>query len=93
MSALRSIKIESPRTDNNVTQHFILQQKARKKILSLKLDWAKFDIDKFKELYSGVVIDMSMDRLLRLQAIEDEEEIVKFLKKKKCEQSLSEPSL
>ncbi len=82
MTFLHSIRIESPRTDSGVVGHYILQQKMAKKILALKLDWAKFNVKEFKEIYHGVVTEMSMDRLTKLQALTDEEEIVKFLRKK-----------
>lgn len=78
--------------DESVVSHFILQQKMRKKVQSLKLDWAKFNTKEFKEIYSGAVIEMSMDRLLKLKELETEEEIVNFLRKKsnkKCEEPSS----
>jgi hypothetical protein len=63
----------------------------RRKVQNLQLDWAKFNTKEFKEIYMGAVIEMSMERLLRLKDLTDEEEIVHFLRKKsnKCKESSS----
>lgn len=94
MSIIHAIKIESPRMDHSVVSHYVLQQKMKRKVQNLQLDWAKFNTKEFKEIYMGAVIEMSMERLLRLKDLTDEEEIVHFLRKKsnKCkESSLSSP--
>ena len=80
--SFKTIRMESPSGNTNLVGHFILQQRMHKKIMALKLDWAKFDVEKFKDIYCGVVLEMSMDRLQRLSVLDDETEIVWFLRKK-----------
>jgi hypothetical protein len=76
------IRIESPQRDEKITSHYILQQRMRRKVLNLKLENASFNTKTFKEIYSGMVLDMSYDRLQKLSQLEDETEIVLFLRRK-----------
>jgi hypothetical protein len=76
------VRIESPQGIDGIIEHYILQQRMRRKILSLKLDWAKFNTREFKDIYSGVVLDMSYERLLKLSELTDETDIVLFLRRK-----------
>lgn len=61
---------------------FILQRRMIKKIMALELKDVDFNVEKFKELYLSVVLDMSVDRMKRLEVLTDETEIVNFLRKK-----------
>ena len=74
--------MESPRGQEGVISHYILSQKMMKKILALELKGVNFNIQNFKDIYAGVALEMSMDRLERLQSLTDETEIVNFLRKK-----------
>jgi hypothetical protein len=68
--------------EGSVVYHYVLQQKMKRKVEDLKLDWVNFNKEEFKEIYAGTVINMSMDRLIKLKDLESEQEIVRFLRKK-----------
>lgn len=76
------IRIESPQGAEGAISHYILQQKMRRKVLSLKLENVTFNTKTFKEIYSEMVLEMSYDRLQKLSQLEDETDIVLFLRRK-----------